>query len=327
MKGEEPTCSGCGYPVHINEHAPDCPKHKESKESSRASLSQTASIEAIGGDIVEQVQMNVEEYKEALEQAMLEAVQNLPDELANELGTIDASALEQRAKEIQKALRQEGEEKKRAELQIELIYQFITLISRVQGPGDKAITPALARELKEMDCSLSAWSLKEKIANSGVKDLDFEFGYPANHAVGMVKLADGRQLYVDAQNGFAVEVTLSEVVDSDKPDTAYPIYEMNVVQKLSAEVPGEGVIEMGRTDGSDHVPQYLGVRTDGALHTLGNMHMLVNPDSSIYNTNVALTFRERLNNDEDNWQAFQDQVHEVAGGSVIQETKFYQEAS
>jgi hypothetical protein len=28
MKGEELTCSGCGYPVHINEHAPDCASNK-----------------------------------------------------------------------------------------------------------------------------------------------------------------------------------------------------------------------------------------------------------------------------------------------------------
>lgn len=33
MKGEEPICSQCGYPIHTNEHAPDCPSRKEAEKS------------------------------------------------------------------------------------------------------------------------------------------------------------------------------------------------------------------------------------------------------------------------------------------------------
>ena len=33
MQGEEPTCSGCGYPIRTNEHAPDCPSRKEKEKS------------------------------------------------------------------------------------------------------------------------------------------------------------------------------------------------------------------------------------------------------------------------------------------------------
>lgn len=33
MQGEEPICSQCGYPIHTNEHAPDCPSRKEAEKS------------------------------------------------------------------------------------------------------------------------------------------------------------------------------------------------------------------------------------------------------------------------------------------------------
>lgn len=325
MKGEQQVCAGCGYPVQISEHAPDCTVNKESKEQGDFALARAAAIEAIGGQDYAEREMSNEAFVQAVDQSMLESVHGLPEELASELGTVDVDVLNQRAREIEGLLEDEKDVQKRSELQIELIYQFIVMISRVQGAGDKAITPTLARDLKEMDCTLSSWSLKEKLSNSTVEDIDFQFGYPANHAVGMVELADGRQLYVDAQNGFAAQVELTEVKDDSQTETAYPIYEMKVLQRLSAEIPGEGEVSLGRPNGSDFVPQFVGVREDGALHTLGNMHMLVNPNSPIFQTRAAEQFRERLNNDPKQWEAFQRQVDTIAGGAVIQETKFYHE--
>lgn len=70
------------------------------------------------------------------------------------------------------------------------------------------------------------------------------------------------------------------------------------------------------------MPKYLGVRKDGVLHTLGNMHMLVNPESPVYGTETARRFREQLKNDPVEWKKFESLVNQVDGGRVIQETHF-----
>ena len=161
---------------------------------------------------------------------------------------------------------------------------------------------------------MSAWSLKEKLSTTNQADLTFDFGYPADHAVGVVTIADGRRLYVDAQNGYIAQVELETVEDPDQPKTAYPISKIAQSTRLTSP---------RRPDGSDFLPTYLGVRKDGALHTLGNMHMLINRESPVFDTQVAERFRASLEQKMENWKKFEQLVNIVADGAVIQETKFY----
>jgi len=263
----------------------------------------------------------------ALESTMMKALHGLPEELAKQTGSVDAEILDTRANQLIQELVSHQDPIERAKLQTELIYQYIALISRVQGSGEKAFTPELAREIGEMDCTLSAWSLKEKLKSSGVKDIGFQFGYPSGHAVGIVKLANGNILYVDAQNGFAAKIETKHVQDSEHQDTAYQIFEITNSKRLSGEIPNEGRVEMARPNGSSYIPKYLGIRKDGTLHTLGNMHMLTNPESPVYSTETAKHFREQLKNDPTEWKRFEQIVDRVADGKVIQETRFGEESS
>lgn len=276
------------------------------------SMPHHAAFEAIGVSI-ESPETDREAFIEQFDQSMLEAVKGIPDELAERLGTIDAGKVNARVAEFQSQLEGETDPRVRAELQIQLIDQIVTLISSVQGSGEKAFTPSLARELGEMDCTLSAWSLKEKLSAAKQDDVTFEFGYPADHAVGIVTIADGRRLYVDAQNGYIAQIELETVEDPDQPKTAYPISKISRSTRLTPP---------RRPNGSEYLPSYLGVRRDGALHTLGNMHMLVNRESPVFETEVADRFRASLEQKVERWNTFEDFVNEIAGGAVIQETVF-----
>ncbi len=296
-----------GFCVHGNR--PPC-------EACRAeSMPQRAAFEAIGVSI-ESPETGQEAFIKQFDRSMLEAVKGIPEELAERLGTADASEINARIDGLRSRLESETDPAARAEFQIQLIDQIVTLISNVQGSGEKAFTPSLARELGEMDCSLSAWSLKEKLSATEQDDVSFEFGYPADHAVGMVTVADGRRLYVDAQNGYIAEVELETVVDPDQPNTAYPISKISRSTRLTPP---------RRPGGSDYLPTYLGVRKDGTLHTLGNMHMLINRDSPVFNTQVGEKFRTSLDQKIENWKKFEQLAGEIAGGAVIQETKFYEQ--
>ena len=275
-------------------------------------ISQRAAFEALGIGIASP-ETNREAFIEQFDVQMLEAVRGLPDEIANRLGTIDAQKITTQIAELQQQIGSETEPRKRAELQIKLIDRIVTLIANVQGAGDKAFTPALARELGEMDCSLSAWSLKEKLSQANQSDLSFDFGYPVNHAVGIVTIADNRRLYVDAQNGYIAEVELEKVEDPQQQKTAYPIFKIIRSTRLT---------QPRRPGGSDYLPEYLGVRNDGTLHTIGNMHMLINQESPVFTTQVGERFRASLDQKEDNWKKFETFVDNVAGGAVIQETIF-----
>ncbi len=285
-------------------------------------FSKTTIETIVGGEFSGELEGNETEIKAAIEQAILDSIKGLPEELAKKLGTVDPAPLKERAGQLLSEIQQESDPQKRAGLQKELIFQHIALISRVQNGGDKGFIPSVAREVDGLDCSLSAWALKEKLASAGVPDLQYEFGYPSGHAVGIVSIADGRKLYVDAQNGFVSEIEVQQVQDEANPDTAYPIYEVTKSSRLSGNIPGEGEVALARPDGSDYLPKYLGIQESGLLHSIGNLHMLVSKESPTYNTETAARFRDALNNDPAEWEHFQQFVEKIAGGKVIQETEF-----
>ncbi len=252
----------------------------ESKELSPVEIGQLSgvAIEAIRG-ARSATEVTEENFKQEIERSILNGVRGLPEALAKKLETVDASLLNQKAKELLSQITEEQDLQRLAKLQIELIYQYIGVISRVQNGGDRGFIPSVAIEVEGLDCSLSVWALKEKLQSAGVQNISFEFGYPPGHAVGVIKVADGRQLYVDAQNGFVEEVQLEQVYDPNNPDTAYPIFEVKASK---------------RSAGSNYIPKYLGVREDGLLHSLGNMHMLANPTSPTFYTESARRFREGI---------------------------------
>lgn len=271
------------------------------------------SIETIGGDA--QSEITPENFRTALEQSILEKVKSLPERLAAKVDAIDLDDYRARVEATLEQIRKETDNERLAELQVELISHFISLISKVQNGGDKGFIPSVAEEVEGLDCSLGAWALKQKLSEANSANLKFEFGYPPNHAVGIITDATGRRLYVDAQNALISEVQLQEVHDDSVPNTAYPIYEIISSNMIFSDVP---------QGGSDYVPKYLGIREDGTLHTLGNYHMLVNKESPTYNTETAKKFRESLHNSPEEWRRFQQFVDMTAEGKVIQETKFGQ---
>jgi hypothetical protein len=283
-------------------------------------LSENA-LEAITGKSSSVEGLTERNFEEKIEQAILESVKGVPEALAERHG-VDAEALDRRAVELLKDMGSETDPSELARLQTELIYQYITMISRVQNQADRAFTPALAKETEGMDCSLSAWSLKQKLEAAEVPNLKFEFAYPSDHATGFITDAIGRQLYVDAQNGFIAEVQTQEVRDPKNPDTAYPIYEVTASKIIKGHIPGEGEVAVTRPGGEGYVPKYMGIRQDGALHTVGNLHMLVSPDSPIHDTDVAKRFRKAFHDDPAELDRFQLLVDKIAGGKVIQETGF-----
>lgn len=314
-----------------------------------------------------------EDIQERVEKSMLTSVHGLAEELADELKTVDRQSLQAEAERLTAQISEASDPTQKADLQVQLIFQYITLISRVQNGGDKGFIPSLAKEVRGFDCSLSVWSLKDHLAN--LPDIKFSFGYPSGHAVGIVDIADGRKLYVDAQNGFVSEVEIEERFDENAGGTAYPIYEVINSRRLSGNTPNEGNISLTRPDGSDYLPKYFGIREDGVLHTIGNMFMLAFPDSPVFFTESGNKFRESIGipeldkplaerlkvfleewrNAGENYEVlaeqlnnsfsdgelttineyrqkcreiyqrnFQPLVDKVAGGKVIQDTKFQQ---
>lgn len=289
-----------------------------------------AAIESIGGK--EQKELNEENWKEAVEKSILNGVHELPELLADKLKTVDGPLFNAKAEEILSQISQEQDFAKIAQLQIELIYQYIGIISRVQNGGDKGFTPLVAREVNGLDCSLSAWALKEKLQASGVENISFEFGYLPGHAVGVVTLADKSKMYVDAQNGIVEKVDLEEVSEEDTK-TAYPIFKITTRERMVGHLPSEEATTRTNKTGSDYTPGWIGIQEDGILHTLGNMHMFINPSSGIFNTEAAEKFREGLNINvpvselsgeqwTSYWEKFDKLVEKLKGGKTIYDTKW-----
>src|SRR3989344_4516335 len=205
------------------------------------------SIEAIGSN-AQGAEITPENFRATLEQSIVERVRGLPERLAEKVGTIDLDDHKKRVEATLEQIRQETSNERLAELQVELISHIISLISKVQNGGDKGFIPSVAEEVEGLDCSLSAWALKEKLAEANLANLKFEFGYPPNHAVGIITDAKGRRLYVDAQNALISEVKLQEVHDDSVPNTAYRIYEIISSNMIFSDVP---------QGGSDYMPTYL----------------------------------------------------------------------
>jgi hypothetical protein len=269
------------------------------------------------GVSVDEKELESADIHVVFEQAMFAGLHGLPEELAERLGTVDIQTLKARAETLITEMANEENATEKSQKQIELIYQYIILISQVQGSASKGITPALAREVGEMECSLGSWSLKEKLHSAGINDYEFEFGYPSDHAVGIITVADGRKLYVDAQNGYIAEIELDETEHAEKGNTAYPIFEITDAKSLSHQLPDGSECVVARQNGRAQVPRYLGIRKDGTLHTVGNMHMMTNPESPIYSTQTAQSFRKKVPNAEKG--PFSKFASGIEGGLVIQE--------
>lgn len=294
------------------------PTHERAGDTSPEKLSRkeiadftTAAVEAIGSNASPEI--SPENFRDVLEQSMMQKVNGLPEKLAEEAKTADIATYKEEVRKTLESLEKETDAASIAELQVQLISLHVSLISKVQNGGEKGFIPGLAEEVSGLDCSLSAWSLKEKLSEANTGNMQFAFGYPPNHAVGVITDALGRTLYVDAQNALIAEVQLQEVSDPDHPQTAYPIYEITHQTMLYADV---------QEGGSNFIPKHLGIRPDGILHTLGNFHMLVNKESPTYDTETGKAFRTSLHESPEEWRRFQKFVDTIAGGDVIQETRF-----
>jgi len=246
-----------------------------------------------------------QDYQSQLEAIMLQQVHNLPELLAKRLGTSNPEPFNRRAKElhtqIQEATSRSADANDVAYLQVELIFQHLALISRVQNGGDSGFLPSVAKEVDGIDCSLSAWCLQEKL--QGVPMLTFKSGYARGHAIAILTLANSKKVYVDAQNGFVTEIAMEEAKDEGQPKTAYPIYKITPTARLSGHLEGEGEITMAREDGCDYLPPYVGVHASNLLHSVGNMHMLwrASPEAigdpafwNVYRTKTAEAFRKNM---------------------------------
>ncbi|MBM3230987.1 hypothetical protein FJZ28_01525 [Candidatus Peregrinibacteria bacterium] len=240
-------------------------------------------------------------YQKRLEAQMLQDLHGLPEQLAARLGTVNPEPFNRRAAELREEIGKAKSPEDVAALQVQLIYQYIAIISRVQNGGDSGFLPSLAREVEGIDCSLSAWCLQEKL--QGVPQLTFQSGYARGHAIAILTLANGKIVYVDAQNGFVTQVDLQEEKDTAHPKTAYPIYKISNPQRLSGHLEGEGEVMIAREDGCDYLPPYVGVHPSNILHSVGNMHMLwrLTPEAvgdpafwNVYRTKAAAEFRQNM---------------------------------
>ncbi len=274
-------------------HPPDVKSEKESTLAEKR-LFLRASSTAITKKPSSDEKIDPDQPFKLLESQMLEGVHGLPERLATKLGTIDPAPFLLRAEELRTAIEDEKNLEARALLQQQLIFQYISIISRVQNGGDKGFTPAVAEDVQGLDCSLSAWCLKEKLQD--VPGLECKFGNPIRHVVNIITLADGRTMYVDAQNGFMSAIEWKEVKDDQFPETAYPIYEVDETktERISGNLPDGSTTLMTRSDGCDYTPQHFGVSDDGLLLTLGNLHMFLLPTAPTFPTETAKLFRKEL---------------------------------
>jgi len=267
------------------------------------------------------------DFKKTFEQKMLKWVKNLPEEISENLWVDGVDKINECASEIVMKIKEESNLEKIADLQIQLIFQYIALTSRVQNWWMHWVLPWICREINWLDCSISTWCLKEKLEASGIDNIDFSFWCPSWHVVWVIKLADERQLYVDAQNWFINEVELNQVYDEDHLDTAYPIYEIVNSKLLSGNIPTIWSTSMARKEGSNYLPQYLWIDKSWVSLTIWNFHMMaLEPDEDMktYSTNIASKFRHKLHNDITQWKKFEEFVSQETWWKVIQETKFEQ---
>jgi hypothetical protein len=95
-----------------------------------------------------------------------------------------------------------------ADDQLRFLQTLTANINAVQNRTMAGITPHLSKELSGMDCSMSTWTMQHEAKKAG---LNFAWGSPVGHAVGIVTLKDGQRYYADGQGGFVEKVDVEEV--------------------------------------------------------------------------------------------------------------------
>src|SRR3989338_6600328 len=102
------------------------------KEKKKMSPALRAALLAVDEKFSEEpIGESKQEIITALESTMMRALHGLPEELAKRTGSVDAEILNARADQLIQELASHQDPIERAKLQTELIYQYITLMSRV----------------------------------------------------------------------------------------------------------------------------------------------------------------------------------------------------
>jgi len=271
------------------------------------------------------ISLSNSDFKTAFEKEMLKWVKWLPEKISSKLWVNGIDEINNYANNIKDKIQLETNKEKVADLQIQLIFQYIALTSRIQNWWMHWVLPSISQEINWLDCSISTWCLKQKLEQDMVWDISFSFGYPSWHAVWVIELADGRLIYADAQNWLISEIEIKQVYDEKNRETCYPIYEILKHNTLSWDIPTLWKTSLIREWWNDYIPKYLWITQNWIYWTLWNFHMMAlkdNKDKKTYSTNTANQFRNFLNNDPDNWKKFEDFVSVEIWWKVIQETIF-----
>ena len=91
--------------------------------------------------------------------------------------------------------------------QLKFIRVLTANIHKVQNNQHGAITPRISRDLNGLDCSMSTWVMQHEIKKVG---LNFRWGAPIGHAVGILNLSSADIYYADGQNGFVEKIEVTE---------------------------------------------------------------------------------------------------------------------
>lgn len=93
------------------------------------------------------------------------------------------------------------------EEQLAFVRVLTERIYAVQNENNACFTPRLSRDLNGMDCSMSTWVMQYELAKT---DIQFEWGSPVGHAIGIVTLRNGERYYADGQGGFVEHIDTVE---------------------------------------------------------------------------------------------------------------------
>lgn len=184
---------------------------KEIEPNERASL-----LDAFRGAISGKVDtsLTIENEQTNLVEQMREAVIKTFNE--NEIENEGKTHLQMLAEKQGKQLKELPtlEDARTPDQELEFLKVLVGNINSVCGINDQrdissslGITPNMSLELNCMDCSMSTWVLVHEAKR---KNIDIKFGSPIGHAVGIVKLSDGRTFYADGQKGFVEKIKVTE---------------------------------------------------------------------------------------------------------------------
>lgn len=229
------------------------------------------------------------DLKDLVGNMLIKAVEELPELIGEKLG-LDFHVFGEKATNIIDSLRLEDEIGIRSDKQVELIFTYLAMITRVQGKTDDAFTPELAKERAEINSTLGCWSLKQKLESSGVEDVSFDFGYTPNQEVGVVRIANGKTLYVDTRTGFVAEITLQEKKKEESDASVASLYDVLSLSPIlnPDESPKPGI---------EKVPTQMRIEHNGTLQWLGKLALLSDTESSMYTSDTATQFRDAIEND------------------------------